>query len=396
MEQGTPPTLPSSVVDDAKAHRLSEGLARFQAGPGFFNPASRPARDMGVLLARILARRRPLRVLDLMAGCGLRSLRYGLEAQARLLVVNDADPERLPLLRANLAELEGSCLLKQSSLSAHRLLAECLLQGEHFDLVDLDAFGSPHALVPLALEAVALEGVLYLASTDGRGPTGHDRRAGLRHLGASVRCHPASWELALRLQLGHIARTAWCQGRGVEPIFCFSDGRTFRTAVRLRRSPRPEEEFQLGFLAICNSCGDQQVQPLMTLKRWCACACSPHGTGPLAVSGPLWIGPLQHIQTLDAMADDAASTPNALSKGAARLLARLRGDRGWPAQCWSLAMISRRIGSCQPPLEGLVRRLQEEGYHASASGVMPGALRSDAPWDTILALAREGGWEAAK
>jgi tRNA (guanine26-N2/guanine27-N2)-dimethyltransferase len=245
--------------------------------------------------------------------------------------------------------------------------------------------------VPLALESVALDGVLYLTSTDGRGATGHDRRAGLLHLGASVRCHPASWELALRLQLGHIARSAWSQGRGMEPVFSFSDGRTFRTAIRLRRSPQPDEERELGFLAICNSCGDQQVQSLLHLKRWHDCGCTPHGTRALAVSGPLWIGPLQHIPTLDAMADEGAAHPISLSKGAERLLGRLRQDRGWPAQCWSLAMISRQTGACQPPLDGLVSRLRQEGYQASASGVMPGLLRSDAPWRTILSLARGGG-----
>lgn len=396
MDQGVIQSFDPGHHDGGQDPRLCEGAATFAIGSGFFNPASRPSRDLGVLLARILARRRPLRVLDLMAGCGLRSLRYGLEAQARSLWVNDADPDRLPLLHSNLAVLRNTCLVRQTSQSAHRLLAECLLRGERFDLVDLDAFGSPHALVPFALEVLALEGVLYLASSDGRGPTGHDRRAGLLRLGASARCHPASWELALRLQLGVIARSAWCQGRGVEPVFSFSDGRTFRTAVRLRRSPRPNEEEQLGLLALCNRCGDQQVQPLIALKRWAHCSCIQHGDGALAVSGPLWIGPLQDIPTLDAMADAVGEGSISLSKGTERLLGRLRNDRGWPARCWSLAMIARTTGASQPSVDGLVRRLRQEGYEAFASGTMPGHLRSDAPWETIVAAAGGRAREAAK
>lgn len=369
--------------------RFREGVADVEIGSGFFNPSSRPSRDLGVLLARILARRRPLRILDLMAGCGLRSLRYGLEAQARFLWVNDANPDRLPLLRTNLAELRNMCLIKETSQRAHRLLADCLLRSERFDLVDLDAFGSPYALVPLALESIALDGVLYLASTDGRGMTGHDRRAGLRRIGASVRCHPASWEMALRLQLGLIARSAWCQGRGVDPVFSFSDGRTFRTAVRLRRNLRPDEEIQLGLVAICNVCGDQQVQSLMSLKRWMDCNCSCQGSRALAVIGPLWIGPLQDTQILDAMAVEGLQTPLSLCKDTERLLDRLRKDRGWPARCWTLAIIAHQLRASQPPLDGLVRRLREEGYEASVSGLMPGQLRSNAPWDSILSLARE-------
>jgi tRNA G26 N,N-dimethylase Trm1 len=185
-----------------------------------------------VLLAASLAARGPLRVLDAMAGCGIRALRYGLEGRAEAVWANDADPDRLPLLERNLAGLKG---LRCSARTAQHLLAECLQRQERFELVDLDGFGCPTALLPLALEAVAFDGVLYLASTDGRSPTGHDRPAAIRLLGAAARAHPASWELALRLQLGTVARAAWAMGRGVEPLFSFSEGRTFRTAVRLRR-----------------------------------------------------------------------------------------------------------------------------------------------------------------
>lgn len=396
MNQGRQPSFPTGGTDVDQGQFQGEGEARFLVGPGFFNPASRPSRDLGVLLACLLAQKRPLRVLDLMAGCGLRSLRYGLEARARSVWANDADLSRLPWLHSNLSVLKETCLVRTTAQSAHRLLADCLLRGERFDLLDLDAFGSPHALVSPALEAVEVGGVLYLASTDGRGPTGHDRRGGLRHFGASVRCHPASWELALRLQLGHIARSAWCQGRGVEPVFSLSDGRTFRTAVRLRRSPRPEEEWELGLLALCNRCGDQQVQPLLNLKQWSNCGCLPQGTGALVVSGPLWIGPLQHIPTLDAMAELGTIHATNLTQVTQRLLGRLRKDRGWPARCWSLAMISRLAGVSAPPLEGLAARLRQKGYLASASGVMAGRLRSDAPWSAILAAVRERGLEAAK
>lgn len=385
MDGGAPPEFDQPVDHlEERSSLLQEGAAHFHAGPGFFNPAARPSRDLGVLLALILAQGRRLRVLDLMAGCGLRSLRYGLEAGARALVVNDADPARLSLLRQNLRVLEGSCVLRTSALRAHRLLAHCLLQGERFDLVDVDAFGSPFDLVPLVLEAVALDGVLYLATSDGRGPTGHDRRAALRHLGASVRCHPASWELALRLQLGVIARAAWSQGRGVEPLFSFSDGRTFRTAIRLRRHPLPDEERRLGLLAICHRCGDQQVQPLLHLKCWKECLCQTPG---LAISGPLWIGSLQEIPILDAMAAAAERSPSSLGPEGARLLSRLRGDKASLPRCWPSSFIARQLGASQPPLQALVCRLLDEGYQAGVSGVMPGQLRTDAPWRTILSLA---------
>ena len=343
-----------------------------------------------MLLAAELAEVGPLRVLDGMAGCGIRGLRYGLEAGVGELWANDADPDRLPLLQANLRPLEERITIQCSSHTAQQLLAGCLQRRQRFELVDLDAFGCPSALVPLALEAVAFGGVLYLASTDGRSPTGHDRPAAVRSLGAAARAHPASWELALRLQLGVLARAAWAMGRGMEPLFSFSEGRTFRTAVRLLRHPVVGEERRLGLLAHCHGCGDQQVQPLLTLRGWTACACVEAApSSPLAVSGPLWLGPLQDGAVLRAMQARAGSLPGSLSPAGARLLARLANDSGWPARCWPTAAIGRCLGQGEPPLQPLVQALRQEGFQAQASGVMDAQVRTDAPWPQVLRLARE-------
>jgi tRNA (guanine26-N2/guanine27-N2)-dimethyltransferase len=101
-------------------------------------------------------------------------------------------------------------------------------------------------------------------------------------------------------------------GRGVEPLFSFSEGRTFRTAIRLRRRAVAGEERQLGLLAHCHGCGDQQVQSLLKLRGWQACLCPAGQAPPLAVSGPLWIGPLQHPPMLEAMGRQALQSPASL------------------------------------------------------------------------------------
>jgi len=241
-------------------------------------------------------------------------------------------------------------------------------------------------LLPAALQAVSLGGALYLASTDGRSATGHDRRAAVRRFGAAARAHPASWELALRLQLGVVARTAWAQGRGIRPLFSFSEGRTFRTAVGVERLPVPGEEGRLGLLAYCHGCGDQQVQSLMALGRWQACRCGSHGS--LAVSGPLWIGPLQDAAVLASMASQAKQSPPTLGADSTRLLARLQADPGVPARCWPTDEIARRLGGGPPRLGDLVAALRAAGHGAHASGVMVAQVRSDAPWPELLEIAR--------
>ena len=147
----------------AKHSHYCEGLARLDPGPGFFRPDSRPARDCGVLLLRWLAGQKaaaePLAVLDGLAGCGIRALRYGLEAQATEIWANDADPDRLPLLQRNLGALGGA---RSSAITIQKLLAQCAAVEQRFDFVDLDAFGAPMALVPWALEAVRFLSLIHI------------------------------------------------------------------------------------------------------------------------------------------------------------------------------------------------------------------------------------------
>ncbi|MEN9768020.1 MAG: hypothetical protein RLZZ32_1980 [Cyanobacteriota bacterium] len=375
------------MTDTANPAHYCEGAAQLQLGAGFFRPESRPSRDLGVLLVRHLAADQPLRVLDLMAGCGIRALRYGLEGGAAEVWANDADADRLPLLERNLEPLQAQgCRLELSARTAQHLLADCLMQQRRFGFLDLDAFGCPTTLVPLALEALEFGGVLYLASTDGRSPTGHDRPAAIRSLGAAARAHPASWELALRLQIAVVARAAWAMGRGIRPLFSFSEGRTFRTALQLCRRPGPREEEQLGLLASCHGCSDQQHQSLLKLRQWRACSCRE--APPLSISGPLWLGPLQDPGSLAAMGVAAGSLPaDSIAKASQRLLSQLQADCGLPLHCWPLAELGRRLGSGPPAMEELLQRLHQEGYQAHRSGVMAGQFRSNAPFQRVLELA---------
>jgi tRNA (guanine26-N2/guanine27-N2)-dimethyltransferase len=382
----------TALADQDNHYR--EGAAELTLGSGFFRRESRPARDLSVLLAAQQARDRgdqqQLRWLDLMSGCGVRALRWGLEAAAGCRIppwihANDADPDRLAVLQANCEPLlERGLRPRLTDRAAEQLLAEQQLNGERFDLIDLDAFGSPGPLIQPALQRLRRGGILFLASTDGRSPTGHERVGAVRSLGAAARVHPASWELALRHQLGLIARLAWMNGHGISPLFSFSDGRTFRTAVRLQQNPDPGQDESLGLLARCEACGDQQEQSLLRLTGWPSCCCRS-GQGRWMVSGPLWLGPLQDPAAIEGLMQQTVPVTEATT----RLLKRLHADRGSPARVWPTAELSKRLAlQGAPPLQNLVAALQGAGHQAVASGVMAGQLRTDAKFPELLQLCR--------
>ena len=336
-----------------------------------------------------------------MGGCGIRGLRWALEAavvrpESSLLHVNDADPDRLPLLKSNLESVPIPVQI--TSTPAAKLLARSFLDGHHFDLIDMDAFGAPGSLIQPALQSLRFGGILFLASTDGRSPTGHDRSGAIRSLGSAARAHPSSWEMALRQQIGLVARQAWMLGFGVQPLVSFSEGRTFRICLRLRRQHSTDDESFLGLIARCDGCGAQAVQPLLRLKDWSPCRCAAGDRRWISrwiISGPLWIGPLQDSVTLDALLSDARNcSGDGIALSTLRLLQRLRADPGFPATVWSTDELSRRLASAgPPPLDQLLHALHAEGYRASPSGVMPGQVRTDADLPELLQICSSIGEE---
>jgi tRNA (guanine26-N2/guanine27-N2)-dimethyltransferase len=170
-------------------------------------------------------------------------------------------------------------------------------------------------------------------------------------------------------------------------LFSFSEGRTFRVALQLQRRADPQQERLLGLLAHCHGCGEQFSQSLWQLRQWPACACGA-AAPPLAISGPLWLGPLQHGPTLEAMADVGASaSPQEVAPASVRLLRRLLADPGVPERCWPLAELGRRLGGGPPPSDALLAALRAEGFTALRSGVMEGCFRCNAPWSRVLELA---------
>jgi tRNA (guanine26-N2/guanine27-N2)-dimethyltransferase len=222
---------------------------------------------------------------------------------------------------------------------------------------------------------VAPGGVLFLTSSDGRAATGHDRSAAVRRLGAAARAHPASWELALRLQLGVVARAAWSLGRDVEPLLSFSEGRTFRTAVRLPVPPLPVGSSSWAWWPIA---------PPAVISRRRACCGSVPGPHASAAAAPFpSAGPCGSVlcNTCNPAGHGGAGvdSPASLSKPAKKLLDRLISDPGHPARCWPTGLIGRCLGQDTPSLGGLTQALRRAGFFAVASGIMPSQLRSDAP-----------------
>lgn len=353
-------------------------------GNAFYRPQARTARDLGVLAAAVhRATTGELRVLDVMSGCGVRSLRYALESGADWIWANDANPEVGPVLTHNLSQALDPHRFQITHRPAHRIFAECQQRHDYFDWVDIDSFGSPAAYFSTCQGATRMGGLIYWTSTDGRTLTGHNPEQSLRHYGAYARAHPAAHEQGLRLIIGGLIQQLSNQGRGIEPIFSFFSGQVYRILVRLVRRPTWGSN-HYAFLGYCHQCGHYQTVDWRQLSR---ALCDHHRSAqPLTLSGPMWLGPL-HDRAFISQMRTLAETWHWLPL--VQLLQLMDSEVDLPPFFFTLGEIGRRAKINIPERDRLIQALREQGYRASPTHVSPEALKTDASFRQCLDVARK-------
>lgn len=94
-----------------------------------------------------------------------------------------------------------------SHLEASKLLGSCNQNGDFYDIVDIDSFGSDSAFLGDALRAVRYGGMVYVTSTDGFALAGgHRPAATLAAYGSYARPVPFGNEMGLRILVGTMVR----------------------------------------------------------------------------------------------------------------------------------------------------------------------------------------------
>ncbi|NER38653.1 MAG: tRNA (guanine-N1)-methyltransferase [Oscillatoria sp. SIO1A7] len=359
--------------------RQVEGRARFRVGNAFYRPGSQVARDLGVLAGAVYRQETGrLRVLEAMAGCGVRSLRYWLESEADSLWANEGNPDIGEILRENLAAPIEAGLARVTHQNANWVFFDCHNRRDYYDLVDVDSFGSPSPYLSTALWATKIGGLIYLTSTDGRSATGRLPEGSLRAYGAYARSHPAAREQGLRLLIGSAQQQAAAKGFGIEPVFSLQVGETYRVMLRLVAAQLLTAE-NYGFLGYCHNCGEYQTISWRKLGR----AICLRDEKPLTLSGPMWLGNLHDREQLKQMKELARewNWPQRI-----QLLSAMEAEADFPPYFYTLAEIGRRGKMDIPKRELLMTALQNLGYRVSPTHIDPQAIKTDASlWDCIAA-----------
>ena len=358
-----------------------EGKARFRVGDAFYNPRSKYVRDLGVLAATVYRQDRgSLRVLDALAGCGVRSLRYYQESNADYLYVNEGNPQLNSLLQQNLKAIAPDNY-QLTHQDAHRVFFRCDREQDYYDLIDVDCFGSAVPYLNSMLWATKIGGLMYLTSTDGRTLTGHPPEKTVQTYNAIARSHPAIQEQALRILIGATQQQAAAKNLGVEPIFSLFTGQTYRVMLRLVSKPRINAN-NYGFLSYCRGCGNYQTFSWRKLNR-VSCVCNNPAT---TVSGAMWLGKLHDPKQLLSF---IALAQKLNWQKIVELLNLMQGEIDFPPYFYTLREIGSRGKLDLPKRSHLITALQDKGYRAAATHIEPQGIKTNARIEDVIAIATQ-------
>ncbi|KAH0865155.1 hypothetical protein HID58_082366 [Brassica napus] len=389
---------PISVKSEAQIERGLE----FDPGETFFRHESARGRDLGVLSASLYKRSSgSLRVLDAMCGCGIRSLRYLVEADADFVAANDANDENRRVITENLSKIERGVGDERRWVVTHMLANKAMIErymvGDFFDLIDIDSFGSDSAFLRDAFNALKLGGLLYLTSTDGYSSGGHRPYNSLAAYGAFIRPMPFGNEIGLRMLIGGAVREAALLGYHVTPLFSYYSyhGPVFRVLLRVHRG-KLHEDRNYGFVTFCHLCGHSDT------VRWdelglMGCPCSDtKASSSLVVSGPMWLGPLHDGSYVTEMLELAkewgwVGEGTGMDLDLEKLLSIMieESDPRLPPGYFKMDEMASRAKMNSPSLKKMMSALVKEGYAVSRSHIISNGLKTDCPMSHFIRIAKD-------
>ncbi|KAI5346696.1 hypothetical protein L3X38_014575 [Prunus dulcis] len=411
-DSNSKPTFNSNCESEFQTER---GL-KFDIGETFFRHESATGRDLGVLAAALYKRSKgKLRVLDALCGCGIRSLRYIIEAEADFVLANDANDDNREVITENLSQVESSSgddpRWAVTLSDANRIMTECYLKRNFFDLIDIDSFGSDSSFLRSAINALKLDGLLYVTSTDGFSSGGRRPQQTLAAYGAYVRPMPYSNELGLRMLIGGAVRVASVLGYRVTPLFSYYSyhGPIFRVMLRVNRGKLPDNR-NYGFISYCHNCGSSQEYSWAELGRM-SCPCSDSKvqgcvsllklalihvvvSKSLIVSGPLWTGPLHdtiYITEMLHLAEEWGWAGSGSGTDLDKLLNQMvaESDPRLPFGYTKLDEVASRAKVNSPPLRAVMSTLEKEGYAASRSHIESNAIKTNCSMAGCIRIAKQ-------
>lgn len=365
---------------------IKEGRCEFLVPDGpFFNPKAKLSRDFGVLGIRAEAERKghPLRVIDMMCGIGTRGIRYACEAPVKDLIMADANHHVVKATAANFARnpIAGGVNIHLEHEQLHRLAFRLRNEHQWFDWVDMDVFGSPAPFWHAASLLASFDSVLYITATDTAALWGKYAESAFRHYGAITRNWNCGDEVGIRCLIASLQKSAGEREFHITPLFCLDEGYAFRIAVRIHYGIDGYPMKQMGWLGRCQQC----LTIWSTNFRDTPAICRICG-GQAQIAGPVWTGSLHNADFLKLM---RAQTDEVECKHACRAIDLMLEECDGPIGYYTMGTIGRMAAlKGIPQNKAMAKALRDAGYQAVRTHMEPQAIKTNAPFPTVLEIAK--------
>jgi tRNA (guanine26-N2/guanine27-N2)-dimethyltransferase len=332
-------------------------------GPGskeglpFYNPSMELNRDISIVLCQWLINKnnRKVELLDGLASSGIRGIRFSNELDGDFHVtINDWESYAYDLIKKNVEKLN------KKNISVSDVNLNTLLSQKKFDYIDIDPFGSPVFFIDSAVRSIKNYGIIGCTATDTAALCGTYPKVCFRRYGAVPFNSVVMKEIALRILLGLICRTAGIYDKGIKPIISYSTDHYFRVYVQIINGTGNANDSMKHFYVIRK---DEQIGINVTKKD----------------IGPLWMNKLQNKRVLKELISILFEKKLGTKNQSWKLLDLIEEEADAPAFFYTTESFASHLKTSPPKLDTVFESLKNNGFEVNKTHFSSTGFKTNAP-----------------
>lgn len=339
----------------------------------FYNPLMKLNRDIAILLIKSFSRNK-LNICDLLAGTGIRSIRFLLEINKKKIneiVINDANKSAVDLIKRNLRLNK----LKNKFIITNRDANKLLLESYGFDYLEIDPFGSPNPFLDASIKRISRGGILAITATDVSALSGTYKNACLRKYWSTPLRNYLMHEIGLRILIRKAQLIGIQYDKALFPIFSHSSDHYLRVYFHCEKSKTKVDEIikQHKYFLYCNNCFNTQISDA-NIGR---CNCG----NKFVFSGPLWTNNLWDNNLVSKMLKNCndSETKKLLEVINQESKTNLIGF-------YSITAICEKLKISPPKKNEIINKIKLKSYKATSTHFNPQGIRSNISSKEIIKI----------
>ncbi len=328
-----------------------------------------------------------MRMLDPLAGCGVRAYRILNELPREFVKeihLCDINPLAIQNIEKNIELLDIQRNVVVRNTEALEFITSYLPDRKGIDVIDLDPFGSPIEFLEMSIRLLkGREGYLFVTATDHQVLCGKYQKSCLRIYGSmttnAYMCH----EIAVRILLYTVLKSAGRHGMAINPLISLSYQHFFRLHIKLLKNKQLANKQQdlIGFVLFCKYCS---YYISYKLKEYTHTTICPQCQRDLEKVGPLWLGRLHDQKTIKEMLSiiDKLNLPS--HKQLIKILKTIQEEVNGPFLFYHLPYLFKMFKMNSVRTQTVIDAIKEKNHIVTRTHFDPMAIKTNIPYYELL------------